>query len=111
MGSPVRKKEPLNITIDGDVKEKAIAEAQKKNIPLSRLIENFLKFFVNPQVYCYGCGKEFQSSETLVCTKCSSMKCPVCGCCACSLSEETSKAIFYMRRVYEDLLAGRVKDQ
>ncbi|MCW4005284.1 MAG: hypothetical protein NWF04_01600 [Candidatus Bathyarchaeota archaeon] len=111
MSSSARKKEPLNVTIDKDVKEKAITEAHKKNIPLSRLIENFLKFFVDPQVYCYHCGKEFHSSETLVCTKCSSMKCPACGSCACSLSEETSKAIFYMRRVYEDLLAGRVKEQ
>jgi hypothetical protein len=111
MGSIVRKKEPLNITIDTDVKEKAIAEAQKKNIPLSRLIENFLKFFVNPQVYCFNCGKEFHSSETIVCTKCSSMKCPTCGSCACKLDEETSKVIFHMRRVYEDLLAGRIKEQ
>lgn len=105
-----KNKEPLNVTIDKDIKEKAITEAEKKNIPLSRLIENFLDFFVNPKVYCYSCGQEFRSTEAQVCTKCASMKCPKCSSCACNLSEEAAKVIFHMRRVYEDLLVGRVKE-
>jgi hypothetical protein len=110
MTPAVKTKEPLNVTIDKDIKEKALAEAKKKNIPISRLIENFLQFFSNPKVYCYKCGEEFFSFNALICTKCGSMKCPKCSNCACDLSEETSKAIFHMRRVYEDLLVGRIKE-
>jgi cytochrome c-type biogenesis protein CcmH/NrfF len=37
------------------------------------------------------------------------MRCPKCNACGCKLSEETIAAIFHMRKVYEDLLAGRIK--
>ena len=111
MSPTTKTKKPLNITIDKETKEKALSEAKKKNIPISRLIENFLEFFVDARVYCFRCGEEFLASEAIICMKCNSMICPKCKGCACGLSEETSKVIFQMRRVYEDLVAGRVKQK
>lgn len=105
-----KTKEKLNVTIDRKIKQKALNEAKRKNIPISRLIENFLEFFANPKVYCYKCSQEFYSSESKICPKCGWMVCPKCGSCGCGLKEETSVAIFQMRRVYEDLLSGRVKE-
>jgi hypothetical protein len=107
---PLKTKEKLNVTIDREIKRKALKEAERKNIPISRLIENFLGFFANPRVYCYKCGEEFCSSNSKVCPKCGWMVCPRCGSCGCGLKEETSVAVFQMRRVYEDLLSGRVKE-
>jgi hypothetical protein len=111
MNPAAKTKEPLNVTIDKEIKEKAIAEAKKKNIPISRLIENFLDFFVNPRVYCYKCGEEFRASEATTCMRCNSMICPKCNTCICGFNEESAIAIFHMRRVYEDLVAGRVKQK
>lgn len=110
MNPSVKTKEKLNVTVDKKVKQRAIDEAKRKNIPISRLIENFLGFFANPRVYCYKCGQEFHSSNSKLCPKCGWMICPKCGSCGCGLKEETSVAVFHMRRVYEDLLAGRVKE-
>jgi hypothetical protein len=110
MHPSLKTKERLNITIDRKVKQKALEEARRKNIPISRLIENFLGFFANPGVYCYKCGEEFHSSNSKLCPKCGQMICPKCGSCGCGLGEETSIAVIHMRRVYEDLLAGRVKE-
>ena len=105
----VSRKHKLTVTIDADVLNKAKKVAQQKNIPLSRIIENFLDFFSNPYVYCFRCGKRFDIESANICIRCSCMKCPQCGTCGCNLSEETAKAIFEMRRVYEDLLGGKVK--
>ena len=99
----------LTLTIDRDVLNKAKKAAEKKHIPLSRLIENFLDFFSEPYVYCFKCGEKFSSVEADLCAKCGWMKCPKCGVCRCDLEEDTAVAIFHMRRVYEDLLAGRIK--
>lgn len=99
----------LTITLNGTVLSKAKIVADQKHIPLSRLIENFLQFVVNPYVYCFKCGERFDSSEAKICVKCSWMICPKCGACGCGLPEETVTAVFHMRRVYEDLLAGKVK--
>jgi len=103
------RKGRLTITVDKEVYEKAKKEAERKRIPISRLIENFLSFFVEPEVYCFKCGERFSAKEAKLCPKCGWMICPKCGICRCSLSEETAIAVFYMRRVYEELLAGRVK--
>ena len=99
----------LTVTVDGRILKKAKEEAKKRRIPISRLIENFLRFFAKPEVYCFKCGEKFSSAEAELCPKCGWMICPKCKACRCSLSEETAIAVFHMRRVYEDLLMGRLK--
>ena len=99
----------MTVTIAKDVLQKAKKAADEKRIPLSRLIENFLEFFTNPTVYCFKCGAGFNTSDSALCPKCGWMICPKCKICRCGLSEESAIAVFYMRTVYEDLLAGRVK--
>ncbi|MEM3612666.1 MAG: DUF6364 family protein [Candidatus Bathyarchaeia archaeon] len=99
----------LTITVDKNILDEAKVVVEQKRIPLSRLIENFLHFVANPYVYCFKCGERFDSSEAKICVKCSWMICPKCGACGCGLLEETAAAVFHMRRVYEDLLAGKVK--
>jgi hypothetical protein len=102
-------KAKLTVTIEREILDKAKVVAEEKRIPISRLIENFLNFLTNPYVYCFKCGERFYSSNSKVCIKCGWLICPKCGACGCGLSEEAASAIFHMRRVYEDLLAGRVK--
>ena len=102
-------KTKLTLTVDEEILNRAKETAEKKHIPLSRLIENFLDFFSAPYVYCFKCGAKFSSVEADLCAKCGWMKCPKCGVCRCDLEEDTAVAIFHMRRVYEDLLAGRIK--
>ena len=99
----------LTLTVDNRVLKRAKEAADRKRIPLSRLIENFLIFFASPEVYCFKCGERFRSTETELCLKCGWMRCPKCNACGCKVSEETAAAIFHMRKVYEDLLAGRIK--
>jgi len=99
----------LTITVDKKILEEAKMVSKEKRIPISRLIENFLQFFSEPWVYCFKCGERFSSTESELCPKCGWMICPKCKVCRCGLSEETAIAVFHMRRVYEDLLAGRVK--
>ena len=99
----------LTVTVDEGILNKAKEEAGRKRIPVSRLIENFLKFFAKPEVYCFKCGVRFGSVDAQLCPKCGWMICPECKACRCGLSEETAIAVFHMRRIYEELLAGRVK--
>jgi len=99
----------LTITVDKNVLDEAKKVSEKKRVPLSGAIENFLEFFSNPGVYCFKCGERFSSTDAELCPKCGWMICPKCKVCRCGLSEETAVAVFHMRRVYEDLLAGRVK--
>ena len=100
----------FTITVDRDVLEKAKKLAEEKHIPVSGLIENFLDFFGDPKVYCFKCGEGFYSSDSELCPKCGWMKCSKCGVCRCDLDEDVAVAVFHMRRVYEDLLIGRVKE-
>ena len=102
-------KTKLTLTVDKGVLERAKKVAEQKRIPMSRLIENFLDFFSKPEVYCFKCGGKFNSVEAELCAKCGWMICPICKVCRCSLNDETAVAVFHMRRVYEDLLSGRVK--
>lgn len=108
MQNPNRKTK-LTLTIDEDVLTEAKKVAKEKRVALSQLVENFLKFFPNPQVYCFKCGEKFGSEGAELCAKCGWLVCPNCGACRCELGEETAVAVFHMRRVYEDLLTGRVK--
>ena len=102
-------KSRLTVTIDSTVLQEAKKHAREKNIPMSRLVENFLRFFSNPTVYCFQCGEEFSSSESELCPKCGWMTCPSCSKCRCELDEGVAVAVFHMRKVYEDLVGGRVK--
>lgn len=102
-------KAKLTISIDEDVLKEAKKVSTKKRIPLSRAIENFLVFFNKPEVYCFKCGERFSSDEAELCPKCGWLICTKCKACRCGLSEETAIAVFHMRRIYEELLAGRVK--
>ncbi|HID42524.1 MAG TPA: hypothetical protein EYP30_01905 [Archaeoglobaceae archaeon] len=102
-------KERLTVTIDRSILEEAKEKARKKSLPVSRLIENFLTFFINPRIYCFKCGKKFSVSEAKLCPNCEWMICPECKACRCGLSEESIIAVYHMRRVYEDLLIGRIK--
>jgi len=103
------RKVKLTITVDEEVLNLAKNVSELKNIPLSRLIENYLRFLSKPEFYCFKCGAKFSVDEVEVCPKCGWMKCPNCNACRCVLSEETAIAVFHMRRVYEDLLCGRIK--
>ncbi len=103
------KKTKLTITVDEDVVEEAKKTSDERRIPLSRAIENFLKFFTKPEVYCFKCGEKFDVTKTDVCPKCGWLICPKCRACRCGLDEETAASVFYMREVYEDLLGGRLK--
>lgn len=102
-------KTKLTLSVDKSVLSKAKEEAENKNIPISRVVENFLDFFANPHVYCFGCGGKFTAKEVEVCAKCGWLICPKCKACRCKLSDEIAAAVFHMRKVYEDLLGGRIK--
>ncbi len=97
----------LTVTIDKDVLRRAKKVAEEKRIPVSRLVENFLKFFSEPYVYCFKCGERFEVKEAELCPKCGWMICPKCKACGCNLSRETSVAVFYMRKVCEELFLER----
>jgi len=99
----------LTITIDKDVLMDAKKAAKEKRVALSQVVENFLQFFADPQLYCFKCGEKLGSEGAELCAKCGWLVCPHCGACRCELDEETAVAVFHMRRVYEDLLTGRVK--
>ncbi|MEM0083804.1 MAG: DUF6364 family protein [Candidatus Methanomethylicia archaeon] len=103
------RKVKLTITVDGEILNLAKSVAESKNIPLSRLIENYLRFLSKPEFYCFKCGGKFSAGEVEVCPKCGWMICPHCSACRCILSEETAIAVYHMRKVYEDLLSGRIK--
>jgi len=105
----MHSKARLNITVNKSVLDEAKKAAERKNVTISRAVENFLRFFAKPEVYCFKCGEKFSSEEAKLCPKCGWMICPECGVCRCNLSEDVAIAVFHMRRVYEDLLAGRVK--
>lgn len=107
--SPHSHREKLDLTIPEDVKQKAKKAAAEKGISLSKMVENFLEFFINPSVYCFKCGERFSVEKAELCPKCEWLKCPKCGICRCDLEEDAAIAVNHMRKVYEDLLSGRVK--
>ncbi len=99
----------LTVSVDREVLEKAKEMAKVRNIPLSRLIDCFLKFIADPEVYCFKCGEKFHVNDAKICPKCGWMICPECKACGCKLSDDAVSVAFHMRRVYEDLLLGRLK--
>jgi len=102
-------KKRVTLTIDEQVYEEAQRVVQEKGTTISAVVQNFLKFYNDPKVYCFNCGKRFSSSEAELCPLCGWMKCPECGYCRCDISDEVAKALFYMREVFEDLVSGSVK--
>jgi hypothetical protein len=102
-------KEKLTTTIDSEILKNAKKKSEEKHITIAGVLENFLSFFTNPWVYCFNCGDKFYVNEGQLCPKCGWIKCPKCGSCRCGLDEKVAAAVFHMRRVYEDLLSGRVK--
>ena len=103
-------KEKLTTTIDAEILKNAKKKCEEKHLTIAGVLENFLSFFTNPWVYCFSCGEKFYVNEGQLCPKCGWIKCPKCGSCRCGLDEKVAEAIFHMRRVYEDLLSGRVKE-
>jgi len=104
-----KERTKLTITINRELLENVKEKAHKKGLTLSKLIENFLDFYVNPKLYCFKCGRDFRAGETEICSKCGWLICPHCGACRCNLSDDVASAVYHMRRVYEDLLIGKVK--
>ena len=102
-------KTKLTISINKNVLENARKVAIKRHIPISRLVENFLTFFASPNFYCFKCGEKFSAEDTDICPKCGWLLCLKCEACRCRLSDEVAVAVYQMRKVYEDLLGGRVK--
>ncbi len=99
----------LTLSLDREVVENAKAKASLYGVSLSRIVEDFLRFYFNPYVYCFTCGVRFAVSEGEVCPSCGWLKCPSCGACRCSLGDEAAVVAFRLRKVYEDLLHGRLK--
>jgi len=102
-------KTKLTLSIDKTTLKRAKQKIKEKKISLSRTVENFLDFFAEPYFYCFKCGQKFSSEKAELCPKCGWLRCPNCEACRCGLDENTAVAVFHMRRVYEDLLTGRVK--
>ena len=87
----------LTLTVDPDVLAEAKAKAQSQHTSISGLVENFLQFYSEARLYCFSCGVALDVTEQETCAKC-----------GCDLGDEARQAVFHMRRVYEELLAGRV---
>jgi len=102
-------KKKLTTTINKEILDEAKRLCKEKNIKIASILERFLSFFADPWVYCFECGEKFYVKEGELCPKCGWLKCPKCGACRCGLDENTAIAVFHMRRVYEDLLMGRLK--
>lgn len=104
-----KSKKKLTLTIEEEVVDKAKKEAEERNTKLSASVQKFLQFFVEPWIYCFKCGKKINVKGAEVCPRCDWLKCPECGVCRCDLSEDTAEVAFYMRKIYEELLGGRLK--
>jgi len=102
-------KDRFTFTIDASLSRKFKEICDERHLKYSGVLENFVRFFVNPSLYCFGCGNQFNVEGADVCTKCGWMVCTHCGICGCGLNEGVVEAIFHMRRTYEDLLMGRIK--
>lgn len=102
-------KTKVTLNVEEKIRKNVQKVLDEKHLTLSGIVENYLKFVANPDVYCFKCGKNFTVNESSVCPKCSFLTCPDCKSCGCPLSEETRVAVFYMNRTYEELLGGRLE--
>jgi hypothetical protein len=102
-------KTKLTLSIDKNILTAAKKACDERRIPISRLVEKFLSWVTEPEVFCFRCGRKLVSSDAKICPKCGWMICAKCKACGCKLSGETATAVFHMRRIYEELLCGRIK--
>lgn len=102
-------KTKLTISIESCILKNAKKVASRRKIPISRLVESYLKWVAKPDVYCFSCGVKFAVDDSKICPKCGWLICPKCKACRCVLSEEVASALFHMRKTFEDLLGGRLK--
>ena len=101
-------KSRITLSINTRILEKAKEKAKKERLHISNLVEKYLEFYVDPYVYCFHCGSKFDLEQGDECPVCTFAKCPTCGKCRCDeMSNE--KAIYHMRKVYEDLIKRRIK--
>ncbi|MHA1615694.1 MAG: DUF6364 family protein [Candidatus Njordarchaeales archaeon] len=98
-------KKKLTLTVEAETVEKAKKKASEIGLPLSRIVENALKFFADPEVYCFSCGHRFKIETAEVCPKCGWYKCPKCGACGCHLGDEGAKVAFYMRKTLVEIFS------
>ncbi len=104
------KKSKLTLSIDSSILNNAKKLSSERKIPISGLVENYLKWLSSPDLYCFTCGEKFIVDSTKVCTKCGWIICPNCKSCRCTLKEETASAIFQLRKTLENLMGGRIKE-
>ena len=105
----MNKKIKLTLSINKDILKYAKKVASERRIPISRLVENYLKWLSKPDLYCFTCGEKFEVKDSKICSKCGWLICPKCKACRCTLNEETATAIFQLRKTLEDLMGGRLK--
>lgn len=103
-------KTKLTLSIDRTLLQEAKEASEERQIPLSRLVENYLRFLARREAYCFKCGESFPLSAAKNCPKCGWLLCPHCDVCRCGLGEEAATTAYHMRRTLEGLLGGREVD-
>ena len=68
-------KTKLTLSINEKVRNDAQAVVDERNLTLSRLVENFLKFIIKPNIWCFKCGEKFCIQDVDNCPKCSYLIC------------------------------------
>ena len=63
MGGDRRAK--LTLSIDEEVLKEAKVAAEERRIPLSRLVETYLRFLAETEVYCFSCGEKFRVQQRM----------------------------------------------
>ena len=96
-------KRKLTLFIDKNIIMKSKEKAHILGISLSRLVENALRFFVKPVVYCFCCGAKFEVRKADTCPRCGWFICPKCGGCGCKLGDEGRRVAFYFRETFREI--------
>jgi len=99
-------KTKLTLSINKKIRNDAQVVVDERNLTLSRLVENFLKFIIKPNIWCFKCGEKFYIQDVAKCPKCSYLTCCLCSACRCVLSDETAVAVFHTNKIYQQLLGG-----
>jgi len=104
----VARKKKVTLTIDSEILEEAKSKAEVRNKTLSSMVEEYLKFFARPWVYCLKCGKPLRLLDAEICGTCGWFRCldKSCNWCMCSIGklEDKVRAMRDLRSVYERLL-------